>query len=250
MTVYDCFLFCDELDTLEVRLATLDPVVDVFVLVESRQTFARKAKPLHYQKNAKRYAAWAGKIRHIVADIPQAGDRWAAERASRDAAMQGLSDAQPGDYVLFGDVDEIPHPDNVAARRLGRNEQNQFRYYYNMISTERQRNTIAVTFREIVERGGMAKIRHDQWHTLTTWTGGWHFSTCGDVVDHLKTRAHEEYDTAEWHAAAKANKAKGLDPLGRNYALFTVGIELLPQHVQDNAERFSDRLLKRAEAAR
>lgn len=250
MTVYDCFLFCDELDTLEVRLATLDPVVDVFVLVEARQTFARKPKPLHYQKNAKRYAAWAGKIRHIVADIPQDGDRWAAEFASRDAAAQGLTDAQPGDYVMFGDADEIPHPDNVAARRLGRNDQNLFRYYWNLASTERQRNTIAVPFCEIERRGGMAKIRNDQWHTLALWQGGWHFSTCGDVVEHLKTRTHAEYDTAEWHAMAKENKAKGLDPLGRNYALFPVALDRLPQYVQDNAERFSDRILKRAEVVR
>lgn len=251
MTVYDCFTFCDELDTLEIRLATLDPVVDVFVLVESKQTFARKAKPLHYQKNAKRYAKWADKIRHIVVDLPADGNRWIAEFVSRDAAMQGLTDAQPDDYAMWGDVDEIPHPDNVARRLLGRNEQNSFRYYWNLASTERMRNTIAMPFGEIERRGGMAKIRNDQWHTLATWAGGWHFSTCGDVVEHLKTRAHEEYDTPAFHALAKDNRAKGQDPLGRNYALFPVEISLLPQYVQDNAERFSDRLLRqfRPEAA-
>jgi beta-1,4-mannosyl-glycoprotein beta-1,4-N-acetylglucosaminyltransferase len=221
VTVYDCFLFCDELDTLEVRLATLDPVVDVFVLVESKQTFARKAKPLHYQKNAKRYAKWADKIRHVVVDLPAEGNRWVAENVSRDAAMQGMTDATFDDYVLFGDVDEIPHPDNVAKRLLGKNVQNYFRYYYNLASTERQRNTIAMSYGEIVQRGGMAAIRRDQWHLLNEWRGGWHFSTVGDVVEHLKTRTHEEYDTPHFHEMAKANKAQMQDPLGRDYGLAT-----------------------------
>ena len=37
--VYDAFLFFNELDLLEIRLKTLEDVVDQFVLVEGPETF-------------------------------------------------------------------------------------------------------------------------------------------------------------------------------------------------------------------
>jgi len=39
VTVYNCFLFYDEFDLLDIRLAELGDVVDTFVLVEAPYTF-------------------------------------------------------------------------------------------------------------------------------------------------------------------------------------------------------------------
>ncbi|MFB6187294.1 MAG: glycosyl transferase GT17 family protein, partial [Halobacteriaceae archaeon] len=36
---YDCFIFYNELDLLEIRLNELDDVIDEFVLVEGEKTF-------------------------------------------------------------------------------------------------------------------------------------------------------------------------------------------------------------------
>ena len=44
--IYDCFNFFDEFDLLDIRLNTLDKVVDAFVLVEATVTFTNKKKPL------------------------------------------------------------------------------------------------------------------------------------------------------------------------------------------------------------
>lgn len=66
--VYDCFCFFNELKLLEVRLEELNPVVDVFVLVESTRTFTGNPKALHFQNNKHLFSKHADKIQHIVVD--------------------------------------------------------------------------------------------------------------------------------------------------------------------------------------
>jgi len=106
--VWDTFLFCDELDLLECRLAELDDVVYRFVLVEAPVTFQGKAKPLHYRENRDRFAPWKDKIVHVIPDLDGCRDHWAREHASRDAVKQGLSELGDDDTFLLSDVDEIP----------------------------------------------------------------------------------------------------------------------------------------------
>lgn len=136
--VIDAFTFFNELDILEIRLRTLDPVVDQFVLVEMTRTFAGNPKPLYYAKSAPRFARWHNKIVHIgVRDtwieatypngqkhtwdrnecekvtIPAGtnpASHWQREYHQRNAIMYGLHEAQPNDTILISDVDEIPRP--------------------------------------------------------------------------------------------------------------------------------------------
>ena len=49
--VYDCFMFFNELDLLEIRLETLDPYVDYFVISECDSTFSGIDKPYVFEKN-------------------------------------------------------------------------------------------------------------------------------------------------------------------------------------------------------
>lgn len=49
--VYDCFIFFNELDLLEIRLNELDDVVDYFVLVEANRTFQNNHKPYYFDEN-------------------------------------------------------------------------------------------------------------------------------------------------------------------------------------------------------
>jgi glycosyl transferase family 17 len=122
--VWDAFLFCDELDLLECRLTELDDAVYRHVLVEAPFTHQGDPKPLHYQDNRDRFAPWADKIIHVVADLP-GGTPKERENAQREAAWKGLEAYRPGDILLHGDVDEIPRADicqdmenRVTAMRL------------------------------------------------------------------------------------------------------------------------------------
>ncbi len=59
--VYDLLLFNQELELLETRLSYLDPVVDVFVIGESEQTFIGEAKPLWFAQNRARFQKYEKK---------------------------------------------------------------------------------------------------------------------------------------------------------------------------------------------
>ena len=64
--IYDCFLFNNEIEILDIRLHELFGVVDKFVLVESTVTHTNKQKRLHYLENKSRFKKFKDKIIHIV----------------------------------------------------------------------------------------------------------------------------------------------------------------------------------------
>ena len=127
MKVYDCFMFFNELDLLELRLNILDSCVDKFVLTEATHTFSGKEKPLIYQENISRFDKFRDKIIHNIVDMSpesisdmrenvpnqhyQYADCWKRETRQRNAMTCGLeSFADLSDIVLLSDVDEIINP--------------------------------------------------------------------------------------------------------------------------------------------
>lgn len=117
MAVFDCFIFFDELDLLEIRLHELSGVVDRFVLAEATRTFSGAPKPLHFEENRERFRAFADRLVHVVVDdMPLAGkSRWDREAYQRNQLARGLADAQPNDLIILSDVDEIPRADAVST---------------------------------------------------------------------------------------------------------------------------------------
>lgn len=111
--IFDCFIFFNELDILDIRLNTLDPLVDRFVLVESTRTFTGQPKPLIYEANKGRFSRFQDKIFHIIVDdMPEhAESAYVREGLQRSAIGRGLTDAKPDDLVIVSDVDEIPKPE-------------------------------------------------------------------------------------------------------------------------------------------
>jgi beta-1,4-mannosyl-glycoprotein beta-1,4-N-acetylglucosaminyltransferase len=150
--LFDCFTFFNELDILELRLAELSGVVDHFVIAEGTKTFRGEPKPLHFEKNARRFQKYLSKIRHIVIDDepPECRSAWDREHWSRQALMRGLQDAAPDDYVMISDVDEIPRPERlvywIQQDRLGRRllimESEAFYYCLNLRPVGRRISTV------------------------------------------------------------------------------------------------------------
>lgn len=120
---YDCFTFFNELDLLEIRLNTLNDVVDRFVIAEATRTYRGQPKELLFEKNRGRFAAFADKIDYIVVDDLLPSEEieknsyelaWVNENRQRNALKRGLATARQQDIVLLSDLDEIPRPDAVA----------------------------------------------------------------------------------------------------------------------------------------
>jgi beta-1,4-mannosyl-glycoprotein beta-1,4-N-acetylglucosaminyltransferase len=136
--VFDCFTFFNELDILEIRMNILDKEVDKFVLVEATRTHQGKKKPLYFNENKSRYAAFADKIIHIIVDefpVDESNSSWTLERYQRDKIMDGLKEAKKGDTILVSDVDEIPNPEQIKAYKDKRGikvfKQQSFFYFLN-----------------------------------------------------------------------------------------------------------------------
>ena len=119
--IYDCFSFFNELDLLEIRLNTLDSIVDKFILVESTLTHTGKAKPLYYAENKNRFEKFNNKIIHIIVDefpyfqnINTREMAWIRENCQRNAILRGIpKPANDDDYLIIADLDEIPSPEAI-----------------------------------------------------------------------------------------------------------------------------------------
>jgi beta-1,4-mannosyl-glycoprotein beta-1,4-N-acetylglucosaminyltransferase len=116
-SVFDVFSYNGE-PIVALRLETLAPVVDRFVIVESRETFSGIIKDrLWKDVHADVFAPYADKIEWIVLDSLGKGDPWAREAAQRNAPTDWLRQQAPPYIALICDVDEIVSPDVVVQAK-------------------------------------------------------------------------------------------------------------------------------------
>lgn len=202
--VVDAFCFNNELDLLEMRLTELFDVVDYFVLVESPRDHQDHPKPLHYQGNKDRYAAWADKIVHVVTDdMPtreQDNDPWAREHAQREGIGAGLAQIEGvgnDTLVMQSDVDEVPHPFNVNSLRIARPiglwsfAQRGHFFAIDWLYDAPWFGTVVGPVSAIrkFHRTPFAYMRDNRLHCanpLHLRDAGWHFSWLGEPDDHMR----------------------------------------------------------------
>ena len=142
--IYDCFSFFNELDLLEIRLKTLDCVVDKFVLSESNYTHTGQKKPLYFKENLSKFSQFKDKIIHIVSPDPEFPNkaevdieyRWLCENKQRNATIKAIEKVlKPNDILIISDLDEIPNPltlkKAIKLKRPVRLRQKLYYYYLN-----------------------------------------------------------------------------------------------------------------------
>lgn len=133
MKVWSLTPFFNELDVLEIRLGTLDSIVDHHVIVEAAWTYAGTEKPLHLLDNDPTLWALGRRaevsMRFLQADAPadeipfQARlhdtdqRRWQRENHQRRALGHFVRDELGGvaadDVIVLSDLDEIPRPETI-----------------------------------------------------------------------------------------------------------------------------------------
>lgn len=195
---YDCFMFNNELDILEIRLEMLDRFVDQFVLVEMPMTLKGKEKPCYFELNKKRYKKYLDKIIYIRPELPvitEETGEWDIEFYQRNSIMKGLKSCEPDDLIIISDVDEIVNPE--ILERVKENQERQrhdiltdiletkavvcemelFYYYFNLKFRKCLGGSTLVKFKNMLEPQEHRNIIQD---VMYLPKGGWHFSYFGD----------------------------------------------------------------------
>ena len=215
MKVYDCFMFFNELDLVEVRLEELYDVVDYFVIAESNVTHAGNPKPYIFLDNIERFSKYKSKIRHIkVDDMPDNVSGMYRDNYQRHSLHKGLTDLRPEDLVIVSDLDEIPRAELIHMIKEDANDYD--RYFLNLPQFRHRLNFMLVKDNHkftniVVTKGHAFTDPHKEREFTFPWSakpnnhvvlehGGWHFTWLGndqEVITKLQNFAHTDLNNEQ-----------------------------------------------------
>ena len=246
MTVFDSFIFFNELDLLEMRLNILNDVVDYFVLTESPFTVSGNEKPLYYQENKDRFGKFNDKIVHyITEEIPNEYQNFIGKKPyytdfgafsssaqqkiinipirfqravfNRDNSIQGIlkSGAKVDDIILTSDADEIVNPLVIEQIHDWFDPNNHYimlckAFYYklNTLFEDDWQGTRISTLKKI-EETSIDMLRQPDMNAKAhlVENGGWHWSFFGDIDSmRQKLNAYEHQENNTEHNQSQLEK--------------------------------------------
>jgi beta-1,4-mannosyl-glycoprotein beta-1,4-N-acetylglucosaminyltransferase len=197
MKIADCFTFLNELELLDLRLMTLNDVVDYFIIVEANKTHTGKPKDFVFEANRDKYKEYLDKIIYIkVEDLPdyKRSDIWKAENFQRNCITRGTRGLlTSSDKMIVSDIDEIPNPEAILANKNESTvmviEHILFYYYVNCIQRQTWYGSIMDFYSPKIEpqhlrhyaRGMSDKIPRRKPLPIKKIIpgGGWHYSYMG-----------------------------------------------------------------------
>lgn len=280
--VFDVFPFFNELDLLEIRMHELNPVVDFFLITEASTTFSGLSKPFFFEENKDRFVEFSNKILYQKIDnVPNTLSPFERDWFQRDASKLFLEQyIDSSDFLLYGDVDEVPRSNAVLNAIENLNEDTKICHfamelYYYFLNLNEKSGTLPSHI------GEYPGIKKRKWlgSTLSKWEyasqfsmtelrnpehkdvgkridkAGWHFSYVGGhqkedpldrIIRKIKSSAHQELNNDEILRKVKKRLSKNKDVFGRRWAKFerVSDINFLPKYVVDNHEKFNHLILK------
>lgn len=206
--IYDCFLYHDERELVEIRLELLAGVVDFFVIVTASETFTGLRKSASFPAQNPTVLRYSDRIRVVHLNHLPGADTWSKENFSRNAISQGLGDARPSDWVMVSDVDELPRP--TVLEQLKRQseapdaivldlEYYNFKFNYKLVHGLQAvwAGSVLCRFHAFTSA---QELRNKRWMLLEGSNSciegaGWHFSfltATADVSQKLASYPHQE----------------------------------------------------------
>ena len=254
--VYDCFIFFNELDLLEIRLNILSPVVDKFVLVEADRTFTNENKIFFFEENKEQFEPFLEKIIYIkITDYElEYKSAWDMEFYQRNKIHEGIKNCQENDVIIISDIDEIPNPDEIIKYKHGKYGLGLsclrlvfFYYFLNYQKIIKKYFYMAkiITFSAYVNGKWTPQKIRDGKNDSMIKKGGWHFSYLGgyEMIKYkIKSFAHQEFNNEKYVNEKIIEKIrKGYDLFDRKgYRFVPVKIKkrTFPEYIVDNQEKY------------
>lgn len=256
--IYDCFMFFNELDLLEIRLNELNTVVDKFLIVEATKTHAGEEKPLYFNENKEKFSAFKDKIEHIIIDeYPEYNCAWELENYQRNVIIETLKErCSEDDVIIISDLDEIPRPECIEKYKDTKGikvfEQQLYTFYFNYLNITEPvwtRGTRMLKFKDIGDKS-LTGIRFAEGKHIKN--AGWHFTYVGglEMVKYkIKSFSHQEYNNDYYmnDERLKGLIDKGIDIFERGYKYKIVPFDCsFPKYIQNNKDKFEHLIIKQS----
>lgn len=253
--IFDTFIYHNESDMAELRFNILAPYVDRFVVCEASETHSGNRKDYDFDVNG-RFAQWREKIIYIqcgnLTDV--SSNSWHREAYHRSCIGRGLVYAEPDDWVMCSDVDEIVSPDRVQQLRDFTTSVRQVKfemdmYYYNFNCKVDQGWAVGAARHKLGY--GCNEIRRCAWarDDIRFFDAGFHasyFMSPEQVIDKVNSFMHHN-DVARIEVLPrdaeyiKKRMDQGVDLYGRDIKIERVPLnDKLPRYVLDNRQKYID----------
>ena len=230
MKIFDCFMYFDEEQVLDLRLNVLNDFVDYFVIVESTQNHKGIKRELLFDQS--KFQKFKNKIIYLVYDeIPKNVETISdnedenekdrkyimnavyRENSQRNFITNGLQKADENDLILVSDVDEIPKLNSLNLSKIDNKilifKQDMFYYKFNLAIPNfkwsgtkgvKKKNLKSPQWLRNIKDRKYAFFRIDTFFSEKKYTnikiisdGGWHFSNIKNakMIEHkLRSYLH------------------------------------------------------------
>lgn len=191
--IVDAFLYGGEKDLLNLRLDTLNGVVDVELAVVGSH-YHGSGEPTSFDEEEE-----GSPIRFIHADLSSCTTAWSRENRQREALWEGIKGFSDDTLILLSDVDEIPNPEAVeqASKVYGPRTFSMRGHYLciDWLHPEAWLGTVAARRGQIKTLNELRRQRHNY---PIYRNAGWHFSWLGgpsEVEAKFNRWCHSELPT-------------------------------------------------------
>jgi beta-1,4-mannosyl-glycoprotein beta-1,4-N-acetylglucosaminyltransferase len=266
MKLIDCFMFFDENIVLDIRLNTLNEVVDKFVIAEGTRDHMGNSKKLNFDIN--NFSRFKGKIEYlIIDDIPEDVGYYKKDwepahlrdQFQRNALTRGYDKFDGEDLIMISDIDEIPDPKRIKEFKL----ENKYACFI-LKNFQSKLNLMNITSSDwsgtkICQKKNLKSpqwLRNIKTKKRPFWkfykskepqlinNAGWHFSFLKDpqnISKKIKSYSHQEFNKENFTNIKNIEKKieKRIDIFGRDYEYKKIELnDNFPEYILKNREKF------------
>ncbi len=268
MKLVDCFMYFDEDLVLEIRLNTLNELVDEFIIAEATRDHAGREKKLNFK--IENFIKFKSKIKYIVVDdmpihVKSNRKNWhenhIRDQFQRNSLARGYRDYDSEDLIMISDIDEIPDPKKIREF----NTKNKYACFLQK-NFQSKINLLNITddFWPGTKICQKKNLKSPQWlrniktHKRPFWklfkdkepqliqNGGWHFSFLknpNSIKNKIISYSHQEFNKEEFTSTENIEKriTERKDLFDRDIKYEVIQIDkTFPEYIYNNKNKFSN----------
>lgn len=264
--IYDCITFFNENFITNLRFEILNPVVDYFVICESSYDHKGRKKNINFNLKNKNFK---NKLIFLKLDEPfkKTNNPWQNQAVQREYLFNGLKNAEPDDFIMFSDPDEIPNPKIIEKinlkKKFGIFFQKIYCYKFNLFNIHEspwegtkiclKKNLKSIDFMR--QKIQSKNLNQPFWKFYKEKSiqiidnGGWHFNsllTAEEISIKLKSFAHSEFESTKYSDVEiiRNNIENYRDLFGRNRVYQKTALDnSFPDYILKNKDLFKEWVL-------